>query len=237
MTKPDKGYKKFIETYITLTAPYLKLKYNKDDGILYYFYYSSKLNAMRLVQITDNWEEILYFFDLGWLVDPMLNDMKKADFVNAILYSTFYNSNVITMSALYAAKVDKNLVKTFCIQRLEDPNKTASSNYLFVDNHNLTIAMVQEMFPKCGLRAEIDELIKKNSTSRNDKKLSYVNVKKWCPELKDTQLEKIQGMLEAYGAFVKNSYKKSVKEYTKDNDLDTIIKNFRNYIYDINLIV
>ncbi len=236
MTKPDKGYEQFIKTFLTLTAPYLKLKYDAETGILYYFYYSKKLSVMKLVKITEDFDEILYFFDLGWLIGPLLKDMNRVDFINAILYSTFFNTNVLTLKSLNDAAIKPELIKAFCTQKHDDPNVRRDTNYLFIDNQNLAIALVQSMFPKCGLRKEIDDLIKLHTTTVDNKKLNYPHVKQWIPALKDKKLEDVNGIIQAHAAYIKNTFKKSVKKYTKETDLDTIIKNLTNYVYDVSFI-
>lgn len=236
MKRSAEDYQKFLDAFLTLTAPYLKLKYNKEDRTLSYLYVNAEKRLMKLIPITDNFEEILYFFDLHWIED--LNETKEEDFINAILYSTFFNYEVIGWKQLKDLGVPTSLIINYKKARRDDSLMCYDSeNYLFIDNHHISIGMVDRVFPKLKLKQKIKDLLKEDSVRVEDKLINYPNVIVWCPRLKEEKsVEAIVGICQAHAAYIKDTYKKSHKKYIKETDLDTIVKNFRNYIYDVKFI-
>jgi hypothetical protein len=237
MAKPEKGYLKFIEAYLALTAPYLKMKFDAENEILYYLYSNKDVGVMKLVRLSEDVDEIMNFFDLSYLKLNTVKRKKPQDFINGILYSNFYSYEILNFKSLTGYGVKKDLCKAFAKQRFADPiRKHDSDNYVFVDNHNLAIALAEHSFPTSRLRKQIDDLLYKNTTSYNEKLLNYDNVKRWIPKMNEKPLEAITGMIDSHISYIKDTFKLSLKEYTKKNDLDTIIKNFKNYVYDLKFV-
>ncbi len=237
MAKPEKGYLKFIEAYLALTAPYLKMKFDVENEILYYLYSNKDAGVMKLVRLSEDLDEIMNFFDLGYLRLDTVKRKKPHDFINGVLYSNFFSYEILNFKSLTDYGVKKNLCKAFASQRFADPiRKRDTENFVFVNNHNLAIAMAEEAFPKSKLRKEIDDLLYKNTTPYNEKLLNYDNVKRWVPKVSEKPVEAIIGIIDAHIAYIKANLKQGLKEYTKKNDLDTIIKNLKNYLYDAKFI-
>lgn len=237
MAKPEKGYLKFIEAYLSITAPYLKMKFDVENEILYYLYSNKDVGVIKLVRLSEDIDDIIKFFGLEYLKLDTVKRKKPHDFIDGILYSNFFSYELLNFKSLTAYGVKKDLCKAFAKQRFADPiRKHDTDNYVFVDNHNLAIAMAETFFPKSKLRKQIDDLLYKNTTSFNEKLLNYDNVKRWVPKVSDRPVEATIGIIDAHIAHIKTKFKQGLKEYTKKNDLDTIIKNFKNYVYDIKFV-
>ena len=237
MAKPEKGYLKFIEAYLSLTAPYLKMKFDVEDEILYYLYSNKDVGVVKIVTLSEDMNEIMRFFDLGYLKLDTVKRKKPHDFISGILYSNFYSWEVLNFKSLTSYGVKKDLCKVFSKQRFADPiRKHDDDNHVFINNHDLNIAMAEEAFPQSKLRKQIDDLLYRNSKNVDDKLLNYDNVKRWVPKVNEKPVEAVGGIIEAHIAYIKENFKQGLKEYTKKNDLDTIIKNFKNYVYDAKFI-
>lgn len=237
MTNAEEGYKKFIGAYIKLTAPKLGMRYDPDITTLYYLYASQKHSIVKLIRISTDYDEILDFFDLDTLSDRDIKDLAQEDFNFGILYSNFFNSKVITFPAMRDLGVASPLVRSFCSQRWKDAlMSNDSENYRFVINDNINIGMVEDSFPKCKLRKEVDDIIFTRSELYDDKLLTYPNVIKWIPKCKEQNMEVVLGTIDAHVRYIKDVYNCSLKEYTNKNELETIIKNFKNYIYDFKFV-